>query len=76
MQLEDLSKLSPAERLNAMEILWQSFSLDADLHKDIVPEWHRHVLASRLHQLQTGLETTLPWEQAKERLVLLARDRA
>ena len=76
MPLVDLNKLSPAERLSAMEMLWQSLSTDADLHQDIVPEWHRQVLASRLHQLKAGLENPLPWEQAKERLVLLARDGA
>ena len=74
MPLEDLIKLSPEERVNAMEILWRSLSSDVDLHQDIVPKWHQQVLASRLQQLRDGHDTTVPWEQAKERLALLVRD--
>ena len=74
MPLEDLIKLSPEERVNAMEILWRSLSSDVDLHHDIVPKWHQQVLASRLQQLRDGHETTVPWEQAKERLAILIQD--
>ena len=74
MPLEDLIKLSPEERVNAMEILWRSLSRDSELHQDIVPQWHQQVLASRLQQLRAGHETTVPWEQAKERLANLIQD--
>jgi len=74
MPLEDLMKLSPEERVNAMEILWRSLSSEADLYQDIVPQWHQQVLASRLQQLRAGHETTVPWEQAKERLANLSQD--
>ena len=74
MPLEDLIKLSPEERVNAMEILWRSLSSDVDLHQDIVPKWHQQVLASRLQQLRDGHDTTVPWEQAKERLAILIQD--
>ena len=74
MPLEDLIKLSPEERVNAMEILWRSLSSDVDLHQDIVPKWHQQVLASRLQQLRDGHETTVPWEQAKERLAILVQE--
>jgi putative addiction module component (TIGR02574 family) len=74
MPLEDLIKLSPEERVNAMEVLWRSLSNDAELHQGIVPKWHQQILASRLQQLRAGHETTVPWEQAKERLAILVQE--
>jgi putative addiction module component (TIGR02574 family) len=74
MPLEDLIKLSPEERVNAMEVLWRSLSSDAELHQCIVPKWHQQILASRLQQLRAGHETTVPWEQAKARLAILVQE--
>ncbi|NBW55362.1 MAG: hypothetical protein EBR42_08680 [Betaproteobacteria bacterium] len=74
MPLEDLIKLSPEERVNAMEVLWRSLSSDAELHQGLVPKWHQQILASRLQQLRAGHETTVPWEQAKERLAILVQE--
>ena len=74
MPLEDLIKLSPEERVNAMEVLWRSLSSDAELHQGLVSKWHQQILASRLQQLRAGHETTVPWEQAKERLAILVQE--
>ena len=49
---EEVSRLSKAERLQAMELLWASLSKE---QQDIEsPEWHGGVLAARKAKVDSG----------------------
>jgi len=63
---EEVSRLSKAERLQAMEWLWASLSKEQrDLES---PEWHGEVLAARKAKADAGESQFLSVEQLKERL--------
>ena len=63
---EEFSRLSTAERLQAMEWLWASLSKEA---KDIEsPEWHGEVLAARKAKIDSGKAKFLSIAELKERL--------
>ena len=62
-----LDKMSLAEKLEAMEALWEDLSrTPADVP---VPKWHRDVLKSR----QESPATWLDWEQVKASLREMAK---
>lgn len=56
-----------AQRLQAMEALWESLCKDLD-HGQIVPAWHQNVLGQRLEALNAGFEIVSPWDEAKDRI--------
>jgi len=63
---EEVSRLSKAERLQAMEWLWASLSKEQrDLES---PKWHGEVLAARKAKADAGEAQFLSVEQLKERL--------
>jgi putative addiction module component (TIGR02574 family) len=63
---EEVSRLSKAERLQAMEWLWASLSKEP---KDIEsPEWHGEVLAARKAKVDSGEAKFLSVAQLKKRL--------
>ena len=63
---EEVSRLTTAERLQAMEWLWASLS---DKREGIEsPEWHGQVLAVRKAKVDSGEAQFLSVEQLKERL--------
>ena len=63
---EEVSRLSKAERLQAMEWLWASLSKE---QQDIEsPEWHAEVLAARKAKVDSGEAQFLSVGQLKERL--------
>ena len=63
---EEVSRLSKAERLQAIEWLWASLSKEQrDLES---PEWHGEVLAARKAKADAGEAQFLSVEQLKERL--------
>lgn len=61
-----LSKLSVAQKLDLMEVLW------ADLTRDEInlksPAWHEVVLKDREEAFAAGKVTVSNWEQAKKRI--------
>jgi putative addiction module component (TIGR02574 family) len=61
----EIERMSVRERLQTMEQLWDSLSLDAELHS---PEWHRDVLAERKARAQRGEAKFLTMDQLKSRL--------
>jgi putative addiction module component (TIGR02574 family) len=63
---EEVSRLSKAERLQAMEWLWASLSEKPDEIES--PEWHGEVLAARKAKVDSGEAQFLSVEQLKERL--------
>ncbi|MFZ4482222.1 MAG: addiction module protein [Rhodoferax sp.] len=66
MQTAELVALPLAERLQAMEALWDS--LCRDQTQAVVPAWHEEELNKRVAALDSGEEVATPWETAKERL--------
>ena len=63
---EEVSRLSKAEQLQAMEWLWASLSkAQQDLES---PEWHGDVLAARQAKVDSGEAQFLSVDQLKERL--------
>jgi putative addiction module component (TIGR02574 family) len=63
---EEVSRLSKAERLQAMEWLWASLSKEQEDVQS--PEWHREVLAARQAKVESGEAQFLTVDQLKERL--------
>ena len=63
---EEMSRLSKAERLQAVELLWASLSKE---QQDIEsPEWHGEVLAARQAKVDSGDAQFLTVAHLKERL--------
>ncbi len=62
--LDTLSRLPLAERLAAMESLWDS--LCRDEAADLSPDWHQRVLERRLAERDNGQHRD--WETAKRAL--------
>jgi len=63
---EEVSRLSRAEQLKAMELLWASLSKKPEEIQS--PEWHGEVLAARKAKVDSGEAQFLSVEQLKERL--------
>jgi hypothetical protein len=61
MEVEDIAALPLAQRLAAMEALWDSLIRDAG--HDPSPGWHADVLAQRRAELEVG--EALPWDDVK-----------
>jgi len=68
MQLHELSQLSVQDRLQAMELLWQSFIDTDDEHAKLIPAWHQQVISERVARLQAGHENTSTWQEVSLRL--------
>ena len=63
---QELSQLTKAERLDAMEVLWASLSkAQQDMES---PEWHGKVLAARQAKVDSGKGEFLTVALLKERL--------
>jgi putative addiction module component (TIGR02574 family) len=63
---KEVSRLSKAERLQAMEWLWASLSERPEEIES--PEWHGQVLAARKAKVDSGAAEFLSVEQLKQRL--------
>ena len=68
MNMAELTTLPLAERLQAMEILWDSLCHDDGF--DPSPAWHADILAARLPELQKGQSTD--WTEAKGQILARA----
>ncbi len=62
----DLEKLTKAEKLRAMEELWQDLSEPDEEFES--PAWHGEVLKERESRLREGKDEFIPWEDAKREL--------
>jgi Putative addiction module component len=68
MNMAELSTLPLAQRLEAMEVLWESLSHDSAY--DPSPAWHADVLAQRVREIDAGQATD--WVDAKSRILTQA----
>jgi len=62
----EIERMSVAERLQAMELLWRSMTPEPDKLKS--PAWHGKVLAQRLAKVEAGEGQFLTLAQLKQRL--------
>ena len=62
----EVERMSVAERLQAMELLWRSMTREPDQLKS--PAWHGRVLAQRLAKVEAGNGQFLTLPQLKQRL--------
>ena len=62
----EIERMTLAERLQAMELLWRS--LAAEPAKLESPAWHKKVLARRLAKIESGKGEFLTVAQLKKRL--------
>jgi hypothetical protein len=61
-----LDKMTVAEKLRAMEMLWADLSRnEAQIES---PAWHEEVLQEREARIQSGAEKFVDWETAKKQL--------
>jgi hypothetical protein len=63
---EEVSRLSKAEQLQAMEWLWASLSKEPEEIES--PEWHGEILAARKAKVDSSEAQFLSVAQLKERL--------
>ena len=66
MSTADILKMSPPERLRAMEALWEVLCQEPVEQQS--PEWHRGILAERKRRIESGEAEFLSIEEARERL--------
>jgi putative addiction module component (TIGR02574 family) len=59
----DIGSLTRAEKLQAMEQLWEALTRSADDYPS--PAWHADVLGEREEALKAGKDEFVPWEEAK-----------
>jgi putative addiction module component (TIGR02574 family) len=62
----EIERMTVAERLQAMELLWRSLSTRPGKMES--PAWHKKVLAKRLAKLESGKAEFLTITQFKKRL--------
>ena len=67
MQTAELIALPLAERLQAMEALWESLCKDAP-DGLLSPAWHADVLAARAKVLDSVAGPTSAWADVKQRI--------
>jgi len=61
----EVSRLSKAERLEAMEVLWDAMREEGEVES---PAWHGEILAARLLKAEAGEAEFLTMEELKKRL--------
>jgi hypothetical protein len=62
-----LDKMTVAEKLRAMEAIWENLSRDESQIDS--PEWHGDVLRERDAKIKSGGEKFVDWETAKKQLL-------
>ena len=63
---EQISRMSSSERVEAMELLWESFSTEGIEYPS--PDWHGKVLADRSEIIDSGKATWLSVDELQARL--------
>jgi hypothetical protein len=61
-----LDRMTTAEKLSAMEALWENLTRNADAYES--PAWHGEVLREREQDVAEGKETYMDWDATKKEL--------
>ena len=64
MLTTDLIALPLPQRLQAMELLWSSLTLNAD-EPNIAPDWHKKIVIARAKELRSGATAVRSLENVK-----------
>ncbi len=72
MHTSELVALPLADRLQAMEALWESLCRDAP-DSVLSPDWHADVLEARAKALDSGADPTSSWSDVKQRVSAKAK---
>lgn len=67
LAMEQISRMSSNERIEAMEILWQSFAKEGLDYPS--PDWHGKVLAERSEIIDSGKASWLSVDDLQARLL-------
>ena len=67
LEMEQISRMSSSERVEAMELLWESFSKEGIDYPS--PDWHGEVLAERSKMIESGNATWLSVDELQARLM-------
>ncbi len=67
----EIERMSLAQKLQTMELIWKSLSTDPGKVKS--PHWHKTVLESRLAKVEAGKGKFLTIAQLKQRLAKRAK---
>jgi putative addiction module component (TIGR02574 family) len=66
MNMTELRKLPPTEKLKIIEALWSDLADDQESFAS--PEWHEEALRQTEAEFAAGRVETLDWEHAKKEL--------
>jgi putative addiction module component (TIGR02574 family) len=66
IETAEIERMSLAERLQAMELLWRSISRNPETV--VSPDWHGELLKKRLAKVEAGKGEFLTIAQLKKRL--------
>ncbi|MEI7695938.1 MAG: addiction module protein [Chlorobium sp.] len=64
MNITELRKMSTSERLQAMEVLWDSLVYENDAVE--TPEWHEKILQERKEKIASGCATFITLADLKK----------
>lgn len=67
LEMHQICQMSSSERVEAMELLWQSFAKDGIDYPS--PDWHGRVLAERSKIIESGKATWLSVNELQARLM-------
>jgi hypothetical protein len=67
LAMEQISRMSSCERVEAMELLWESFSKEGIDYPS--PDWHGKVLAERSGIIDSSNATWLTVDELQARLI-------
>ena len=64
MDIAEIKKMSTSERLQVMEVLWDSFRYE---HESVeTPEWHENILQVRREKIASGTATFISLSELKK----------
>ena len=67
LAMKQISQMSSSERVEAMELLWESFAKDGIDYPS--PDWHGRVLAERSEIIESGKAIWLSVNELQARLM-------
>ena len=67
-EVNKLLKLSPEERLEIAQVLWNSVEPEDEARYLSLPDWQRGILQERLADLDRNPDDEQPWDEIKEEL--------
>ncbi len=65
MNINELASLPLAQRMEAMQVLWNSMTQDEADKLVAIPAWHKSVVLERVNRHDAGQEPVLSWDEAK-----------